>query len=130
MIYEELQPVSEAEFEAIMASGSSDDKRAAVFRAADCADDYAWLMDRFKRLLETVTDPNVLSASILGVGYIAQRFRQADERELKKMLRPFTKMANPMHYEVKQAEWDIYVYLSKQRRKRKRERRRTLQGKA
>jgi hypothetical protein len=128
LIYEELRPIGELEFESVLANGSSDEKRGAVFRGADCAEDYSWLIDRFKCLLETVTDPKVLSAVVLGVGYIARRFRQADERELKKMLRPFANVVNPME-EVAQAEWDIYVYLSRERRKRKRERRRALLGK-
>jgi hypothetical protein len=112
-----------------MANGSSDDKRVAVFTVADCTDDYDWLVRRFRQLLSTVTDPNVLSAAIYGMGYIARRFRYGDERELKKMLRPFEKIQDPMLAgALEQAKWDIYVYLSRERRQRKRELRRAKQG--
>ncbi|MBW6420351.1 hypothetical protein KX729_02765 [Rhizobium sp. XQZ8] len=127
LFYEALKPIGQAEFDGIMESGSSDDKRLAAFRAADMIDDYHWLVDRFERLLRAETDRYVLSAAILGVGYIARRFRYADERKLKKMLQPFTNVANPIG-EVQDAERDIYRYLSKHRRKRKREMRKVLEA--
>lgn len=127
LIYEALEPIGLPEFEAVMEGGSSDDRRLAVFRIAEMVDDYRWLMDRFERLLKTETNPNVVSAAIVGLGYIARRFRYADERKLKKMLLPFANAANPIG-EVHDAQTDIYRYLSKHRRKRKRELRKALQA--
>jgi hypothetical protein len=128
LICRDLEPISKAEFDHAMANGTAEKRRAAAFRAADSIDDYEWLVERLKRILDS-DSVEVRSAALIGIGYVARRFRQADERELIKIIRPYLKNAD-LADDAEYAKWDIYVFLSKHRRKRKRERRKALENKA